>query len=245
MRSFDHWRCPQSFVRLHNNGVANNHVSHEHLFFSVAIGNYWSETIWVQAVESEIVCLPPHANVWVVQIEAFFAQIDGFWRSLPSAVIQILHISLSIILHLNVFNLIFEYFPQLAILDSLNFINFGSWHCRFEPHFDIFPFLWTLWEIENLAVFLTLDKTQNIVPMRGEVILLDFLDNFCELQLDLFILETNYLDARALNTDFEKILILRIEVSHISHDFWNHRANNRTLARNNWEIAFWIACSVF
>lgn len=66
--------------------------------------------------------------------------------------------------------------------------------------------------------------------MRREVVLLDFIDNFGEPQLNLLVLETDNLNASALDTYLEKIFIMRIVVSHIGHDVWNHRAYKSTLA---------------
>jgi hypothetical protein len=145
-------------------------------------------------------------------------------------VVQVPHVSLPIILHLHVLNLVFEYLPQLSILNSLNLIYFRCWHCRFEADFNISPFLCCLLEIDDLAVISSLDKTQSIVPMRREVVLLDFIDNFGEPQLNLLVLETDNLNASALDTYLEKIFIMRIELSHIGHDVWNHRAYKSTLA---------------
>ncbi len=109
----------QCSIRLFNNSIADNHACHKHLFFS--IGKYWSIIIRVRTFECEIACLSPHSIVCKYNIEAFFAFINSLWRSLSSSMIQFAHICNTFILHRNIFNLIFEYFPQLTILNSLNF----------------------------------------------------------------------------------------------------------------------------
>ncbi len=54
---------------------------------------------------------------------------------------QILKLSLSSILLIDIFNLILEDAPELTVLDPLYLLNGSTWHSQLEFDFDVPPLL--------------------------------------------------------------------------------------------------------
>ncbi len=206
----------------------------------------WSISIRVRTLECKIVSLSPHAFSREVQIETLFAFVNSIRRCLSWSMIKFFNICHPFILQLYVFKLVFKYFPQFSILNSLDLINFDCRHCYFKPPFNVYPFLSLLLDVDNLDIHCTLNKTKNIIPMRRELILFYFLDKLCQPQLYLSILEANYFNARRSPDAYvEKILILRIVLLQMSKYSWNHWNDIRSLVCDNGEKTSWIICSVF
>ena len=83
---------------------------------------------------------------------------------------QILKLSRSFILLLDIFNLVFEDSPEFAILDPFYLLDVRSRHCQLELDLDIPPLLASHHDIEDHAVVNTLDEIHHIFPMLGELI---------------------------------------------------------------------------
>lgn len=119
-------------VRLHHNGVSDDHLSVEHL--EVTVGQGRPVLITVGALSCEVVGSAPHSAVCAgeVHVEAVSAFVDGRWLGTARTVVQVAHLRRRVVHVSHILDLSLESIPEDSVLNSFDLHYCGVRQGLFE-----------------------------------------------------------------------------------------------------------------
>ncbi len=179
-------------IWIQSDVFADNYFCHVHLLQTV--WKFKGIVIRVGAIIGKVNGFPPHTNLAVINVEAFFTLVNNFRLSLSCSMEQVFNYNWALIFKANIFFFMFEDSPKFVILYSHNFIDNCIRHWSFEFINNHLNFL-SLTNINYFAEFLLIIKLlNNIIPCFRKLVRLNFIENLYYLLFDLLIFETSDLD---------------------------------------------------